>query len=218
MYRVDLHTHSEASKDGGITAEQYAELLRNETLDIIAITDHGRIDFALGMQKALGGKRIIVGQEIDTSEGEIIGLFLKKQIDPGLSAEDTIAKIKNQGGVVYIPHPLETTRKGLQLNSLEMNMENIDIMETFNGRSFAQNFGPEAFAWARKNNIASAASSDAHGYKGAGNTYSILMEQPTRDNITKLLKTAKLTCKSPPMSSLLYPKLNRFKKLITGKG
>ena len=74
MYKVDLHTHSQASPDGGIRPEQYAQALATEKLDFIAITDHDRIDFALGMQKALGNK-IIVGQEITTSVGELIGLY-----------------------------------------------------------------------------------------------------------------------------------------------
>ena len=146
MFKVDLHTHSVASKDGGITPEQYADLLKSETVDIIAITDHDRIDFALGMRDALGKNRIIVGEEISTTDGEIIGLYLEKNIEPGLSAKETIKQIKKQGGLVYIPHPFEKVRHGLELETLEEIKNDIDIIESFNGRAFGRNNGPKTVA------------------------------------------------------------------------
>ncbi len=153
MKKIDLHTHSEASRDGGITAEQYAYILRNEILDVIAITDHDRIDFALGMQKALGADKIIVGEEITTSQGEIIGLYLEEKVDPGMSAQETIDAIKLQDGIVYIPHPFEKVRKGLQEDILTALIDDIDIIEGYNGRAFAQNFSQKTLAIAKQHDI-----------------------------------------------------------------
>jgi predicted metal-dependent phosphoesterase TrpH len=74
MYKIDLHTHSSASSDGGITADQYSKIISQNILDYVAITDHNKVSFAMKLSEELGDK-IIVGEEIMTSEGEIIGLF-----------------------------------------------------------------------------------------------------------------------------------------------
>lgn len=138
MYKVDFHTHSTASPDGSIKAAQYKQLLDSGRLDAIAVTDHNRIDFALALQQELGSK-IIVGEEIMTTEGEIIGLFLKELVPAKLSPLETVQAIKKQGGLVYIPHPFETVRKGLQAKSLAAITDYIDIMEVYNGRAMLQN-------------------------------------------------------------------------------
>ena len=109
-YKIDLHTHSIISYDGGITEKQYRKILEMGILDYVAITDHNETRFAGIMQKKFGDK-IIIGEEIKTKEGEIIGLFLKKTIASGQSTEETAAAIHLQGGLVYIPHPFETRRK-----------------------------------------------------------------------------------------------------------
>src|SRR6266576_5491693 len=103
-YKIDLHTHSIISQDGGITASQYEKILQAGVLDCIAITDHNETSFARIMHKKLGD-RIIIGEEISTPEGEIIGLFLTETIPGGIRLDEAIASIKHQGGLVYLPHP-----------------------------------------------------------------------------------------------------------------
>jgi hypothetical protein len=213
MYKVDLHTHSEASPDGAITAEQYAEILASETLDYIAITDHDRIDFALGIQQALGDK-IIVGQEITTTEGEIIGLYLKKPVNPHTTAKVAAEAIRAQGGIVYVPHPFETTRKGIQLETLNNIAHLVDIVEVQNGRALTKRHSIQAATWAKIHGKTGAASSDAHGAKGLGHTYSIVMEQPSRGNLVTNIKMSALTYKRPPLRTFLYPKANRLAKKV----
>lgn len=213
MYKVDLHSHSIASPDGGIGPEHYAKILETERLDYIAITDHDRIDFALGLQKALGEK-IIVGEEITTAEGEMIGLFLKQVIQPGQTALATAHAIHDQGGLVYIPHPFETVRKGMQREVLDRIIEHIDIVEVHNGRAFAQNYSVKAATWAKANGKAGASSSDAHGFKGVGHSYSIVNEKPSRGSLVEILKMTQLAHRRAPLYTLLYPKLNRLKKMV----
>lgn len=213
MYKVDLHTHSTASPDGGITAEQYQQLLADNVLDCIAITDHNTIGLALHLHKQLGNT-IIVGEEIDTRQGEIIGLFLKEAVPAGLDLADAIAAIKVQGGLVYLPHPFETVRKGISKHNLDPVAGFVDIVEVYNGRAVAQNKGPEATVWARLQQKPGAASSDAHGVKGVGTAFTTLSEPPTAKNLLKLLPTAHLTMKRPPIHSLLYPKLHRLRRRL----
>lgn len=211
MLRIDLHTHSQDSPDGSITSEQYVHIFENGILDYIAITDHDSIKFATNLQKSLGDK-IIVGEEITTSQGEIIGLFLNEVIRPGMSAADTVKAIKSQRGLVYIPHPFETVRKGISKQTLESIIDDVDIIETYNGRAFFQNKGPEAATMARISNIPGTASSDAHGMKGLGTAYANIEKEPTAANLPKQLQTAKLSMQRPPLKTLLYPKINRIKK------
>jgi predicted metal-dependent phosphoesterase TrpH len=215
MYKVDLHTHSSSSPDGGITPLQYKKALDSNLLHTIAVTDHNSITMALELHRELGDA-IIVGEEIMTTHGEIIGLYLTKRVPSGLSPHDTVKHIKDQGGIVYIPHPFETLRKGLAPQILEEIADYIDIMEVCNGRAFMQNRSSQAVVWARLNQKDGAASSDAHGYKGLGRTYSSLPEMPTRDNLLRLLDKAVLRTRNPSVRSLLYPKYHRLRKRIGG--
>jgi len=215
MYKIDLHTHSSASPDGGITQAEYGQILESESLHAVAITDHDRIDFALRMRDILGEK-IIVGQEVTTRDGEIIGLFLQQPVKPGQSAKDTAVAIHAQGGLVYIPHPFETVRKGVTQVTLDSIIDEVDIVEAYNGRAFVQNRGPQAITWARMHQKPIVSSSDAHGAKGLGATYSLVKQRPSRDNLLKLLPQAQHAMQRPPLYSLLYPKANRLVRKLKG--
>jgi predicted metal-dependent phosphoesterase TrpH len=217
IHKVDLHTHSDASPDGGITLAQYQKALQSGHLDYIAVTDHNRIDGALAIQQVLGDK-IIVGEEIMTMSGEIIGLFLTELVPSGLTPIETVRLIKEQHGLVYIPHPFETVRKGLHPGILEELSPYIDILEVCNGRVFLQNRSAQAVVWARLNHVVSAASSDAHGYHGLGKTYTCVNEPPTADNLIHLLTTASTITARPRTRSLLYPKYHRLRRKLRGQG
>ncbi len=208
--RIDLHTHSIGSPDGGLTATDYSALLNAQVLHFIAVTDHDRIDTAQELQKTLGDQ-IIVGQEITTSQGEIIGLYLSEKITPGQTAQQTVKAIKQQGGLVYIPHPFETVRKGIPKEVLDSIAGLADIVETHNGRAVFQNKGPAAVAWARLHGKVSAASSDAHGKRGMATSFTTISGVPTRDNLVELLKTGRQQTARPPLHSLLYPKYHRLR-------
>jgi predicted metal-dependent phosphoesterase TrpH len=210
-YKLDLHTHSIASPDGSIGLAHYKKAFDDGLLDYVAITDHDRIDYALLMQQEFGDK-IIVGEEIMTQKGEIIGLFLKQAIPPELTVAETVARIKEQDGLVYIPHPFETVRKGLHPAELEAIEDLVDIIEVCNGRAFTQNRSAQALVWARLNATAGAASSDAHGLRGLGKTHMLIKEKPTRKNLVDLCKTGVPVTDRPGLRALLYPKYNRWRK------
>ena len=216
MYKVDLHTHSAASHDGGITAAQYAQVLATNQLDAIAVTDHDRIDFALKLQGELGD-RIIVGEEIMTNAGEIVGLFLTKRISPGLSPQEAIKQIKDQGGLVYVPHPFETVRKGLAHETLKELLDQVDIIEVVNGRAFLQNRRAKSAVFAKLHGLPGAASSDAHGVRGLGKTYTSLKEIPTPSTLLNLVANGTPIASRPTASSLLYPQYHRLRKKLTGQ-
>lgn len=213
MFKIDLHTHSEASPDGGISATQYAQALSKGLLDVIAITDHNRIDFAVKLQAELGD-RIIIGEEIMSTSGEIIGLYLKERVKPGLSPLETIKQIKDQGGIVYIPHPFETIRKGLPGDVLEELVDHIDIIEVVNGRAFMQNRSSRSAIFAKMHRLLTAASSDAHGVKGLGKTFTVVKKLPEPGGVLEALATSTPVAGLPTARALLYPKYHRLRKKL----
>ncbi len=211
MFKIDLHTHSTASPDGSIRPEQYRQIIESGLINYIAVTDHNRIDMAQELHHELGDS-IIVGEEINTTSGEIIGLFLKKAIEPNLSLQEAIRAIKAQKGIVYVPHPFETVRSGVPIEALDDVAEDVDIVEVHNGRTVFQNRGPQAAVWAKLHHKRRAASSDAHGLKGIGKTYTTVSEKPSAKTLLVRLDGAHLTVAHPPLTTLLYPKINRLRR------
>ncbi|HEV7454667.1 MAG TPA: PHP domain-containing protein [Candidatus Saccharimonadales bacterium] len=213
MYKIDLHTHSVASPDGSLRLEHYQRALAEKRLDFIAVTDHNRIDFAVQAQAGLGSQ-IIVGEEITAKEGEVIGLFLHEAVPSGLPLAETIERIKSQGGIVYVPHPFETVRKGLPERIMDLNAVRIDIVEIRNGRAVFQNKGVHAETWARVHTKPGAAGSDAHGWYGWCKTYTVIDRTPTAETIAASLQAARYIVGNPGVRGLAYPKFNRLRKVF----
>jgi predicted metal-dependent phosphoesterase TrpH len=216
MVKVDLHTHSQASPDGSLTAADYRRMLETGRLDYIAVTDHNTAEFAIRLKAELGnmGERIIVGEEIRTVDGEIIGLYLTETVPKMLTPQETIAAIRKQGGLVCIPHPFENVRRGMQRPALDTIAADVDIIEVHNGRAVFQNKSKAAYAWAALHGVAGAASSDSHAASGWGRTYTKIAEPPTRDNLLRQLAEAEYATGFPGLKAVLYPKFNRLR----GKG
>ncbi|HSX00225.1 MAG TPA: PHP-associated domain-containing protein [Patescibacteria group bacterium] len=194
-------------------APHYQRMLDDHNLACIAVTDHNTIAFAQELHMQLGD-RIIVGEEITTSAGEIIGLYLKHPIDKGLSLQEAVRAIKEQKGLLYIPHPFEIRRSGVSVRALATILADIDIVETCNGRAVFQNRTKEAYAWAAEHDLPGAASSDAHGPSGWGKTYSVLSEMPTRATLVNLLRGAQYKSGLPGVRGILYPKYHRMRKRL----
>lgn len=213
MYKLDLHTHSSLSYDGGISRKQYKRLLENGVLDAVAITDHNETRLARELNSELGDK-IIVGEEIKTLDGEIIGLFLKKTIKPGLTAIDTIAQIREQEGLVYIPHPFEKGRDSLQEDVLDTIIKDVDIIETFNARAVLRGRQAMAEKFVVENNLAVASSSDAHCIWGLGTALNLIQALPENKSLVKNLKSSTMQRGFAPFYSLLCPGINKIKNKI----
>lgn len=218
MYAVDLHTHSQLSHDGGISLKDYVRVLQSKQLYTVAVTDHDTIEFALKLHNRLP-KQVIIGQEITVHTGnktfEVIGLYLKQRITPGQTLHQAIAAIKAQHGLVYVPHPFDKTRHGIPKSLLDTIKDEIDIVEVYNGRARSTLFTKQVEAWANKHKFTTlASSSDAHGAKGWGHTYSLVSQVPTRNNLVQLLQTATLSTKSVGLLGLGYPKYNKLKGML----
>ncbi len=106
-----MHTHSEASPDSRTKVADQARAVRAAGLDVVCATDHNTILGALRMREIADGFRVVVGEEISSRDGEIIGLFLESAVPRDLTGEETIARIHDQGGLVVVPHPFSINRR-----------------------------------------------------------------------------------------------------------
>ena len=161
--RADLHIHSKFSYDCNLDFETIADKALSRQIDCVAITDHNEIEGALKMATSSLPIRVIVGEEIRTSEGEIIGLFLKNHIQPSLSITKTIDSIKEQDGVVYVPHPFDVVRNStITEEALKMILPMVDVIEVFNYRNLFASYNRKALEFAKTHALAHGAGSDAH--------------------------------------------------------
>jgi len=160
--RLDLHVHTCYSEDCWVPLPRIVEAVLKAPIDAIAVMDHNQIDGALLLAERAPFP-VIVGEEIASSGGEIAGLFLKELIPAGLLMEDTISRIREQGGLVYAPHPLaRDVPRALGRENLLAILDEVDIVEGFNARILRSQDNLAAQALARERDIAVGAGSDAH--------------------------------------------------------
>ena len=168
---VDLHMHTDHSHDCATPVEVLLATAREQGLGAIAVTDHNEISGALAArdQAADFGVRVIVGEEVKTADqGEVIGLFIEEKIPRGMTLQATIAEIKRQGGLVYVPHPFDRLHAVPDYEHLLDVLGDIDLLEVFNPRVAIREFNEEAIRFAAKYRLAAGAGSDSHVPKGLG--------------------------------------------------
>lgn len=192
MLKADLHIHTEFSMDCSTPLDKIVKRCQELGINCIAVADHGIVDGALMMQK-LAPFKVIVAQEIFTTQGEIMGMFLKETIPGGLTPQETIKRIRAQGGLVNIPHPFEKMRgSALRDWAIDDIADDIDLMEVLNSRSpFAANTD-KARAFALKHGIPASAGSDAHSVYEIGNAYVEMPEFNDKDEFLKSLGRGKI--------------------------
>ena len=167
---ADFHVHSHHSKDCVMLVADILERAREVGLDVIAITDHDSAAGGLEAREIADryGVRVIVGEEVKTAEGEVIGLFLERTIPGGMTFADTVAAIKDQGGIVYVPHPFDRLHTIPSPQILRANVAAIDVVEVFNSRLAFPGFNELAERFAQRYRIPAAAGSDSHVLPGIG--------------------------------------------------
>jgi predicted metal-dependent phosphoesterase TrpH len=172
LIEVDLHMHTDHSPDCATPVEVLLETARDRGLGAIAITDHNEVSGAHEARRIAeqtGEIKVIVAEEVKTAEqGEVIGLFIEEKIPRGMTMAQTIAAIREQGGLVYVPHPFDRFHSVPDYEHLLDIVEEIDILEVFNPRVALTAFNEEAERFARKYRIVPGAGSDSHVAQGLG--------------------------------------------------
>jgi glycosyltransferase involved in cell wall biosynthesis len=167
---ADCHVHTNHSRDCAVPVDDLLERAAEVGLDVVAVTDHNEIAGALEAAEIADryGVRVIIGEEVKTLEGEVIGLFLNERIPPGLTFAETIAEIKGQGGVVYVPHPFDRLHTVPGSRLLKANLTDLDVIEVFNSRIAYPGFNEKALRFSQRHRLPGAAGSDAHVLPGLG--------------------------------------------------
>jgi len=161
-WKVDLHVHTRYSPDSLTRLPDLISACRRKGLDKIAITDHDTIAGALAAQ-ILAPELIVVGEEIHTTQGELIAYFLQQAVPKGLTPLQAIALLREQGAVVGVPHPFESVRSSaLARGALLDIIDRVDALEVFNARCLRQEDNRKAREWATRYGKAATAGSDAH--------------------------------------------------------
>jgi predicted metal-dependent phosphoesterase TrpH/glycosyltransferase involved in cell wall biosynthesis len=167
----DLHAHTSWSHDCLVEPYDLLQHAEREGLAAIAVTDHNAFGGALQALELARDRELTVipGEEIKTAgQGEVIGLFLQEEIPRGLSFEETIAAIRDQGGLVYLPHPFDRMHSIPDAATIHRHLADIDVFEVYNARLLFEQYNDEALRFARKYNLTMGAGSDAHVLQGLG--------------------------------------------------
>jgi hypothetical protein len=208
MIDVDLHMHTDHSPDCATPVEVLLATAKQEGFGAIAITDHNEISGALEAVAKAEGVKVIVGEEVKTAtQGEVIGLFLSERIARGLTLEQTVAEIRRQGGLVYVPHPFDRMHTVPGYEHLLTILEEIDAIEVFNPRVAIGSFNEEAARFAAKYRLIAAAGSDAHVAAGLGSVRLRMRDFDGPEEFRDSLRDAEIHTKP---SSLLYVQALKF--------
>jgi predicted metal-dependent phosphoesterase TrpH len=168
---VDLHMHTDWSHDCSTPAADLLEHAEHIGLGGIAVTDHNVFGGALEALELARGRELVIipGEEVKTDgQGEVIGLFLEEEIPRGMSFAETIEAIREQGGLVYVPHPFDRLHSIPDPSTLHRHVSEIDVLEVFNARLLRDSFNDEALRFAQKYRLLQGAGSDAHVLQGVG--------------------------------------------------
>jgi hypothetical protein len=205
---VDLHMHTDHSYDCATPVEVLLAEARTRGLGAIAVTDHNEISGALEARAKANGLKVIVGEEVKTKEqGEVIGLFIEEKIPRGMTLQETIAEIKRQGGLVYVPHPFDRMHSVPDYEHLLTVIDDVDAIEVFNPRIAISEFNEEAVRFAAKYRIPAGAGSDAHVPQGLGSVRIRMRDFNGRDEFLESLRDADII-RNP--ASLLYVQALKF--------
>jgi len=211
LIEVDLHMHTDHSGDCATPVDVLLQTARDRGLGAIAITDHNEVSGALEARRIaadMGDIEVIVAEEVKTAEqGEVIGLFLEEKIPKGLTMAETIAAIREQGGLVYVPHPFDRFHSVPDYEHLLDIVEEIDILEVFNPRVAVTSFNEEAERFARKYRIVAGAGSDSHVAQGLGSVRTRIHDFEGPAEFLEAMRDADITRKH---KNLLYVQTLKF--------
>jgi len=209
LIRVDLHNHMHYSPDSILSPRSFVRECRRRGLDCVAVTDHNSIHGALVVRE-MADFQVIVGEEIRSADGEIIGLFLQEDVPRDLPAAETIGRVKAQGGLVGVPHPFDHLRLALRKDLMLKHIDEIDFIEALNARMVFPRHNIRAREFAIEHDKPMSAGSDAHSAREVGRVYS---EMPPFDGPSGLLESMRAGRLTGKLSSPLVHLISRYARL-----
>jgi predicted metal-dependent phosphoesterase TrpH len=219
LFRVDCHNHTYYSPDSILSPGTMLRRAKARGLDVIAVTDHNTVRGGL-VARELAAKRVpevrvIVGEEVRTADGEVLGLFLSQDIPRDLSAAETIERIHAQGGLVGAPHPFDPYRSGLRAEGLALVEGKLDFIEGLNARMVNGEHNDKAQEYAKAQGLPTSAASDAHSPREVGRCY---VEMPHFETAAQFLESLRSGVLRGRLSSPLIHLVSRFATLRRALG
>jgi predicted metal-dependent phosphoesterase TrpH len=196
LIRADLHNHSYYSPDSIAPPAEMLRRAKKRGIDVLAVTDHNTIRGGLVAQEIAAKRfpevRVIAGEEVRTKDGEILGLFLREDIPQNLTAEETLERIKAQGGLAGAPHPYDMFRSGLKPDVLERIASQLDFIEGLNARMVFSGHNERAVEFAEEHSLPMSAASDAHSVREIGRAWVEMPDFATPAEFIESLRRGRL--------------------------
>jgi predicted metal-dependent phosphoesterase TrpH len=204
MFLIEFHSHTLSSKDSLLCPADLVVAARRKGIDRVVVTDHNSIAGARAAQK-LDPERVIVGEEIMTTCGEILAAYVTEEISAGLSPQETIRRLRGQGAFISVSHPFDHLREGSwELDDLLEILPLVDAIEVFNSRCMLKRFNAEAQEFARRNGIPGTVGSDAHAAFELGRSLMLLEPFEGPDELRAVIQRGVPQVKwSPPWFHLV---------------
>lgn len=211
---LDLHTHTHASKDSLTPPADLVRAARRRRLDRVVVTDHNTIVGALAAQ-ALDPQLVIVGEEIMTTRGEILAAFVREAVPRGLSPQETIRRLREQGAFVSVSHPFDRWRSGAwRLEDLLEIAPLVDAIEVFNARCLLRSDNLRAQDFARQHDLPGTAGSDAHAAFEVGAACLVVPPFEGPDGLRAVIREAKIRGRLSPFWVHFASRFARLRKTV----
>jgi predicted metal-dependent phosphoesterase TrpH len=196
LIRVDTHTHTCASPDSLTKPAELIKAAHKAGLDRVAVTDHNAVAGALEAY-ALDPQMVIIGEEVKTSKGELLALFVKELVPPHLSPLETIRLLKQQDAFISVSHPFDPMRSGWSVDDLLEIAPHVDALEVFNAHCFTRKMNEQAEQFAREQNLPGTAGSDAHWAAEVGGGVLRLPPFDSAEGLRQVIHRARVESKNP---------------------
>lgn len=214
MLRTEFHCHTVYSKDSLTPPARLVDACRRKGIDRVIVTDHNAIGGAREAQ-ALDPERVIMGEEVMTTRGEILAAFVREEVPPGLSPQETIARLRAQGAFISVSHPFDEMRPGgwASTDLLEI-MPLVDAIEVFNSRCMLPEFNRRAREFAEQHALAGTVGSDAHATFELGRSVLLLEPFTDADGLRRVIRTGIPKTRASPPWFHLVSRYAKYRKQI----
>lgn len=215
-FRIEFHCHTIYSKDSLTPPNRLVEMCRRKGIDRVVVTDHNTISGARVCQ-ALDPERVIVGEEIMTTRGEILAAFVSEEIPNGLSPQEAIRRLKDQDAFISVSHPFDRQRKGhWQEEHLLEILPQVDAVEVYNSRCMQPQFNDQARQFAEKHNIPGTVGSDAHAAFELGRSLMLLETFEGAEGLRRVIRSGIPRVKWSPPWIHFVSRYATIYKMLTG--
>ena len=212
--QIDFHSHTYISKDSLTSPESFIASIKRKSLDRVVVTDHNNIAGAIAVQK-LDPERIIVGEEIMTTKGEILAAYVTEEIPCGLSPQETIKRLRDQNAFISVSHPFDSWRHGAwKLQDLMEITPLVDAIEIFNARCTNAEDNQKAIEFAKEHHLPGTAGSDGHAAFELGRARLDLPEFSGPDELRKIIHEGKVLGRLSPFWVHFVSSYARWRKMV----